>query len=77
LTADQRLRRVFASVFPLDGEALRDDDSPRTIREWDSVAHVQLVLALEAEFGVSFSPDEIAELISVGVIRSRLAELGA
>lgn len=72
MSVDRRLREVLASVFPVDAAALRDDDSPKTIAEWDSVAHVNLVLSLEAEFGVQFSPDEIAELTSVGAIRRRL-----
>jgi acyl carrier protein len=31
---------------------------------WDSVAHMQLVLALEDAFGISLSPDEVVEISS-------------
>ena len=73
MTADARLRNVFASVFGTDPEHLTDDDSPRTIAGWDSVNHIHLVLALEAEYGVQFDPGEVAGLTSVALIRQRLA----
>lgn len=69
---DARLREVVASVLAVDAASVRDDDSPRTIAAWDSVAHIGLMLAVEAEFGVEFAPDEIATLASVGLIRARL-----
>lgn len=74
---DERLRDVFASVLGVDGAALGDEDSPDTIAAWDSIAHIQLLMAIEAEFGVEFDPGEIAELVSVSMIRQRLQEEGA
>jgi acyl carrier protein len=67
-----RLRNVFAAVFGVEPTVLNDADSPETIEGWDSVKHIQLVLALESEFGMQFEPDEIAELIKFGVIRELL-----
>lgn len=74
MTIEVRLRRVMAAVFPVDVVDLKDTDSTATIAEWDSVGHLQLMMALEAEFGIAFSPDEMAELTSLGAIRRHLAE---
>ena len=73
MNVDGRLRRVFASVLGVDGSALTDDDSTTTIEAWNSVNHIHLILALEAEFGVSFEPVEVAELTSIRALRRRLA----
>lgn len=72
MSLDSRLRSVIGAVFDTDPDRLADDDSPRTIAAWDSVNHIHLVLALEAEFGVQFDPGELAGLTSVRLIRQRL-----
>ena len=69
---DQKLREIMEAVLGVDASGFSDADSPRTIPQWDSVTHLQLMLALEEEFGVQFSPDEMAQLASVGLIRQRL-----
>jgi acyl carrier protein len=75
LSLDSSLRSIFAAVFGVKASALTDADSPLTIEGWDSVNHIQLILALESEFGIQFDPDEIAELNSFGIIRERLEAL--
>ena len=50
-----------------------DDDitmasTPNTIEAWDSLRLLDMVLALESEFDVQFSPDEIAEMTTVARI---------
>ena len=72
---NDRLGQVFASVFGIEPTALTDADSPATIAAWDSLSHVSLILALEAEFGVAFDAGDLATLTSVADIRRRLAEL--
>ncbi len=72
MSIDVRLLAVFRGVFGDGLEDLPDEASPDTIEGWDSANHVNLVLSLEAEFGVEFETDEISELTSVGAIRQRL-----
>jgi acyl carrier protein len=69
---DRRFRHVIEAVLAVDGGALKDSDSPRSIPQWDSVTHLQLLLALESEFGVQFTPEEMAKLSTIGLIRERL-----
>jgi acyl carrier protein len=73
MSLNERVASVFAAVFGIAEASLKDDDSYETIADWDSVNHINLILALEAEFGVEFDPGEIAELGSVSAIRARLA----
>ena len=69
---EQRLRNVFESVFGSEAENISDDDGPGTMAGWDSVGHLNLILAIEAEFGVQFETSEIPDLLSLGQIRARL-----
>jgi acyl carrier protein len=73
--ADQ-LDNVVAQVLGIPVERITQEDCPATVESWDSLTHIKLVLALEAEFDVLFSPEDTAELLSVGAIRQMLAAKG-
>jgi acyl carrier protein len=49
---------IIAELFKVPPESLNGDSSPDSLPEWDSLAHVQLVMALEKEFQVEIPPDE-------------------
>ena len=75
MTLESRLRQVLADVLEIDLGAIGEDTSPLTVVAWDSVAHLNLVLALESEFDVQFDAEEIPELVSFQILRDRLSEL--
>ena len=56
---------LIADVFNYHGP-LRLDMAREDIPRWDSLRHVCLVVAVESEFGVSLSMDEMHEIESVG-----------
>ena len=60
--------RVLADVFGVDPRDLHPASSPDTIESWDSVQHLNMIIALEQEFGVRFTPAEIEEAMSVQAI---------
>lgn len=60
-----QVRQTVADVFNLDITRVNAATSPQTVEAWDSINHLNLVLALEQQCGVSFSPEEIPELTSV------------
>lgn len=64
----QRVFKVVSQVMGVPLEQITDESSPDTIKEWDSLRHMNLILALEEEFGVNFSDEQILELLSVGLI---------
>lgn len=69
-----RVRGIFADVFQVPLESVRPDSSPDTIPNWDSLQHLNLVLALEQEFNVQFSPEEIEQLLSAELVVALLEE---
>jgi len=68
----QRLREVMSAVFGIDPTVIAGDASSATIAEWDSVRHLQLMLALEEEFNVQFDAEELVSLRTVPLIIQRL-----
>jgi len=66
-----QLREVLNSILETDN--ISENDSVETIRTWDSVRHLRLVLAVEETFGITFDAAEIPELISVPAIEAAIA----
>ena len=61
-----RLQNVFWDVFEDGDIELFDEMSANDIEEWDSLTHVQLIVAVENEFKVRFKTAEIIEVKNVG-----------
>ena len=62
------VRRIAADVFLRDERLLNADSSPEQVETWDSVQHLNLVLALEAKYGIEFGPEEMDRMKTLGDI---------
>lgn len=71
-----RLTALVAEVFGVPEAVLDDASGPDSLPEWTSLAHLNLVLALEAEYGVTLTPEDAMDMLSVGLIRTILRERG-
>jgi acyl carrier protein len=58
------IKNLFANVFAYDGE-IAMATARKDVPKWDSLQHVALVAAIEEQFGVSLSMDEMIEIRSV------------
>jgi acyl carrier protein len=72
----ERIEKVFQEVFADDSLQVTDETSYETLPAWDSLAQVRLIVALEEEFGVKFTTDEVLEATSVEGIKSVLSAKG-
>jgi acyl carrier protein len=72
-----RLRSVIADVLGLDVDQVGASAAAGQLDGWDSFGHLQVVLALEAEFGVQFDPQKIPELTTVAKLQRYLESKGA
>jgi len=61
----ERIVKVFAEVFSLPAALVAAGVAPDTVKGWDSARHVELVVALEEQFGCFFEPEDVPELISL------------
>jgi acyl carrier protein len=70
MTMTSDLRQLLAEVFETAPERIRPTDTNKTIPNWDSLRHLQLVMALEQRYGLQIDTGRIAEITSVAdVIR--------
>ncbi len=73
--AADRLAGVLAAVLNVSPDDVTDLSSPDTIPSWDSLNHLNLVMAIEQEFGVSLSADDVMDMASVAKMREILRRL--
>ncbi len=71
-----RLIELFADELMVDATSLNDDSNPDTVEQWDSLAAMRLVAAIEETFTVNLSTAEIMKMRSIGIVRTVLAGKG-
>jgi acyl carrier protein len=71
------LETILASVLGVEPSELNDQSNARNTRNWDSMRHIEVLLAVETAFGIRFSMPEITGMQNLGDIRRLLAEKGA
>ena len=71
---ENKIKDIIASVFAIDRKEVADDASTDTIENWDSIRHMNLVVALEEEFGVEFDDDELIDMVNYKIIVATMKE---
>lgn len=64
----------MAAMLDVDAAAIDDRTSTDTLPQWDSVRHMNLVIALEESFGITIPDDEVASLTSYPIIKATIEE---
>ena len=65
---ERRVYQVVSDVLGVPVSELDDESSPDSITCWTSINHLNLITALEFEFGLEFSPEDALEMLSVKLI---------
>jgi acyl carrier protein len=61
-----RLQNIFRQVFGDPDIVLRDDMTADHVDGWDSLAHVDLMVAIEKGFGIKFATAEMSKMKEPG-----------
>ena len=72
----EKLRSCFSRALGINQDRVTDELTYNTIKEWDSVGHMALVVELEGEFDVMFDTDDILGMSSVAKAREILTRYG-
>ncbi len=73
----RQLNTIFKDVFDDDSIQIFDAMTAQDVKEWDSLNHINLMVAVENHFEVKFSVREVSKLANVGellhLIRAKLS----
>ena len=62
----ERLNKVFRDVFDDDNITVTETTTSADIDDWDSLEHINLVAAVEQEFGMKFTMGQVVTMKNVG-----------
>lgn len=62
----ERLNNVFRDVFDDESIVVKPETTANDIEDWDSLEHINLVVAVEQEFGMKFNMNEVTTMKDVG-----------
>lgn len=69
----EKVEEIFKEFFD-DIEEITDDMSSGDIEDWDSLAQVRILAAIEGSFGIKFTIEEIPKMVAIGDMINLLEE---
>ena len=72
---EQSLQQLMGVILEVAPESIDENSSMDNIKSWDSLKHMNLVLAIEEEFGISVPDEEAANITSYKLIKIVVEEL--
>jgi acyl carrier protein len=76
MTNQEKLNQILAAVFMIPVDMIDQETSPDSVESWDSLNHLNLVLALEEGFEITFTEEQTVEILNYELIVLTLKELG-
>lgn len=73
---DQKVERVVADTLQVSLASISDSLAMSDLQVWDSLKHMELIVALEEAFDIQLTFDEIVAMQSVGAIKRVLGDRG-
>ncbi len=72
---DERIKDVMSAVFGVDVDTINEDSSQDNIEGWESIRTLDLIVALEEEFGVTIPLEEVGNMTNFKYIKLTIDEL--
>jgi acyl carrier protein len=70
-----KIKQIMSAVFEIPVESITDESSHENIANWDSIGHLNLILALEEELGVSIPDKEVENLMNYKQLKIILGKI--
>ena len=61
---EDQIKKVIGSILNIDANKVADDASPDNLDNWDSLAHMNIIITLEERLKVRFTDDQIVKMLN-------------
>jgi acyl carrier protein len=72
---EDKIRSILAQILRLPAESIGADAAIGNVPNWDSTAHMRIMLAVEDEFGIELNEHQMVEMTSLAKIRTTIEGL--
>lgn len=72
----EKLKKVMADIFKMQEGQITDEQAIHNTAAWDSLKHIELIVAIEESFGLKLTVDEIVSMVSMKAIKDVLKNKG-
>ena len=69
-----KIYQLMSNVFEIPVEEISEESSLDSIESWDSIRHLNLILAIEEEFGITIPDEEVGNLVNYKLIELTINE---
>jgi acyl carrier protein len=66
MSTPEKLNEIFQQVFDDDSIEVKPETTADDVDGWDSLSHINLIIAIEATFNIRFSQKELLSFKNVG-----------
>ncbi len=73
-TLIDQVRQIAADVFGEELDAVTSETTPATVETWDSLATLNLALALEDAFHCEITPEDFDAMTSIAAVAALVAD---
>ena len=73
----RKIINICAQVFEVPVESIDGKTSPNNLEQWDSINHINLIMALEENLGILFPPEKVLDIDSVDSLINIIEEMKA
>ena len=70
----EKLNEIFQDIFDDDSLVITETTTANDVEDWDSIEHINLIDAVEKEFGMKFKMQEVSGMKNVGAMVQIIAE---
>ena len=69
-----KIKKIVSQVLNINLKKIKNKSGPDSLKEWDSLKHLNIILACEEHFDLKFSNNELVEMLDIDTINEVLKE---
>ena len=71
---ENRIKKVMSEILNIDVSSINDNTSPENVESWDSLKQMNIIVALDEEFGIELKDEDIIEMLNFKLINEIVKE---